>query len=63
MHETFRMLGAEHEADLERHAAKWRRAKTLLNEPQAVTQAKRPTRPRQKASRALFALLVPRFRP
>jgi hypothetical protein len=62
MHETFRMLGAEHEADLERHAAKWRRAKTLLNESQQITQGKRTTRPRQMARRGLFSLLVPRFR-
>jgi len=26
MYETYRMLGAEHEADLERDARKWRRA-------------------------------------
>ena len=26
MHETYRMLGKEHEADLEREAEKWRRA-------------------------------------
>ena len=26
MHVTYRMLGREHEADLEREAAKWRRA-------------------------------------
>jgi hypothetical protein len=62
MDETFRMLGAEHQADLERHAANWRRARRLLNDPQEATEAQQPRRTRQIAKRAWFSALVARSR-
>jgi hypothetical protein len=34
---TYRMLGREHEADLEREALKWQRAAELADRPDAVT--------------------------
>ena len=33
MYETYRMLGREHEADLEREALKWQRAAEVRGQP------------------------------
>jgi hypothetical protein len=62
MHETFRMLGAEHQADLERHAAKWNRATKLLSDSQQAAEIQQPTKRKQIAKRALLSVLVPRLR-
>lgn len=62
MHETFRMLGAEHQADLERHAAKWNRATKLLNDPQHATQIQQPARTKRIGKRALLSVFVARLR-
>jgi len=62
MHETFRMLGAEHQAELERHAAKWHRARELLNDPQQSTEIQQPTETKQIAKRTLLSAVVPRLR-
>jgi hypothetical protein len=39
MDETYRMLGREHEADLEREAQKWRRAAEVRGHPRAPATA------------------------
>jgi hypothetical protein len=62
MHETFRMLGAEHAADLAREAEKWNRARTLLNDPQEVMEAQQPRRTRRIATAAWFPLRGARLR-
>ena len=62
MDETFRMLGAEHAADLERHAANWQRAKRLLNDPTQAARAQQPTPTRQNTKRAKLSMLIPRLR-
>jgi hypothetical protein len=37
MHETYRMLGSEHENDLERHAANWRRGAEVRRQQPVTT--------------------------
>lgn len=39
MDETYRMLGREHEADLEREALKWQRAAEVRERPKAEAAA------------------------
>jgi hypothetical protein len=49
MHETYRMLGQEHEADLEREAEKWRRAAEIGRPGHASAAA--PNTNRRRTSR------------
>jgi hypothetical protein len=41
MYETYRMLGKEHEADLEREAQKWRRAAAVRGQRRAAVPVPR----------------------
>jgi hypothetical protein len=53
MDETYRMLGREHEADLERDALKWRRAAELrANAPSEDRPAQRSQRASSRAASA-----------
>ena len=45
MHETYRMLGREREADLERQARKWQRADAARTKRQVGGGHIRPSRP------------------
>jgi hypothetical protein len=53
--ETYRMLGGEHQADLERHAAAWRLA-TEARRSVKPAAAQKPEQPRTRTG--LGALLV-----
>ena len=48
MHETYRMLGREHEADLEREALKWRRAAEVRGQPKSDVGGLDNDRPRDR---------------
>jgi hypothetical protein len=53
MHETYRMLGREHEADLEREALKRRRAKEVRERPDADAGAVDERRAQKRAQLVL----------
>jgi hypothetical protein len=55
--ETFRMLGKEHQADLERDALKWRRAAELRRSPAAPKSERPPKFERLTATRAATLLV------
>jgi hypothetical protein len=55
--ETFRMLGKEHQADLERDALKWRRAAELRRSPAAPKSERPPKFERLTAARAVTFLV------
>lgn len=58
MHEMHRMLGREHEADLERDAKKWRLAAEVRREPSATPGApKTPASQRSRRSPSLVRML------
>jgi hypothetical protein len=57
MDEMYRMLGREHEADLEREAAKWRRGAEVRGRPGVAAIAPRHFRP-QKLARLVAARLA-----
>jgi hypothetical protein len=66
MHETYRMLGREHEADLERDAAKWRlaaEARAQPTAPEAAPAAMRPSRTRRFSLASLVRLVAPTRQP
>ena len=48
MDEVYRMLGREHEADLEREALKWRRAAEVRERPGADAAARHSDRPQKR---------------
>jgi hypothetical protein len=48
MDETYRMLGREHEADLEREALKWRRAAEVGERQDADVAAPHNDRPQKR---------------
>jgi hypothetical protein len=56
MDEIFRMLGKEHQADLERDAAKWRRAAEVGRSPAAPESERPPRFERVAAARAVTFL-------
>jgi hypothetical protein len=62
MDETYRMLGREHEADLERDAAKWRRAAELPGHkrgaPVAAPNIDQERRPGRVRCARIFAFLI-----
>jgi hypothetical protein len=61
MDETLRMLGREHEADLERDARKWRRAADVRGRqrtPVTATNVDRGQRPYGLARPRVIAFLV-----
>jgi hypothetical protein len=61
MDETYRMLGSEHEADLEREAQKWRRAAEVRGHPRAPAtgaEAHTDRKPGPFAPARLTAFLV-----
>jgi hypothetical protein len=53
MDETYRMLGREHEADLEREALKWRRAAEVRQRPGADAAAPHTDQPPKRVHLAL----------
>jgi hypothetical protein len=55
--ETFRMLGREHQADLERDAVKWRRAAELRRSP-AAPESERPPKFERLAAARVVTFLV-----
>jgi hypothetical protein len=55
--ETFRMLGKEHQADLERDAWKWRRAAELRRSPAAPKSERPPKFERLTTTRAVTLVL------
>ena len=57
MHETYRLLGAEHDRDLERDAEKFRRAAELPRHTRSRAFVRTPERPRSRF-RGLLARLV-----
>jgi hypothetical protein len=63
--ETYRMLGREHQADLEREALKWQRADALHGREHAPTVTPGIDRQPNRAQLALarFAALVGRATP
>lgn len=61
MHETYRMLGKEHEADLEREAQKWRRAAEVRGQkraPATIPRVHLRWKPGRFAPGRLIAFLV-----
>jgi hypothetical protein len=54
--ETYRMLGREHQADLERHAAAWRLAAEARSNIKPTPVPSEPEQPRERTG--LVALLV-----
>ena len=58
MHETYRMLGRAHEADLEREAAKWRLG-DQAREQRDASGLRRKITQEQKAGKLLRALIAP----
>jgi hypothetical protein len=61
MDETYRMLGKEHEADLEREAEKWRRAAEVRGQRSAAVPVPRMQargKPRGFSAARLIAFLV-----
>ena len=61
MDETYRMLGKEHEADLEHEAERWRRAVEVSRQqpaPAAAPTADRRRKPRRFTGEWIVALLV-----
>ena len=53
MHETYRMLGREHEADLEREAEKWHRADEVRRQRHAPGAASEIAHERNRVQRVL----------
>jgi hypothetical protein len=53
MDEMYRMLGREHEADLEREALKWRRAAEVRERPVADGRAPHNDRPQKRVHSVL----------
>jgi hypothetical protein len=61
MDETYRMLGREHEADLEREAQKWRRAAEVRGQPRTpatLVEAHADRKPGPFGPARLIAFLV-----
>jgi hypothetical protein len=61
MYETFRMLGKEHEADLERDALKWRRAAEVRGsrrDPPRPSEMDRPPKPERFVPARIVAVLA-----